>query len=217
LAVIDGNVVPIKSSLEVSGCHEVIHAGPEVFIELAVHMCPVIQEMPKVDPVCIAALADKFGGPIQLMEGLAPKSLIMPAIETACPDARMWAVIEKSAVDPVRNSPGDILHNEAADIVADQIHFREVEHVNELHDIFGLVSDFCNYSRIFIFSKAAKVRRDDVKPLRKDRYVLPARILEFRPSMQREGQRATAFTHAMHFQVWKRHMIVFASAHCLHL
>ena len=63
----------------------------------------------------------------------------------------------------------------------------------------------------------SKIWRDDVESLREDRYVLPPRIPEFRPSMEKEERRAITFTHIMHFQVRKRHMIVFPSGHCLHL
>ena len=75
------------------------------------------------------------------------------------------------------------MHDKSADIVSDQTHFREVERINELNDIFRIVADIWNGLGIFTFSEAAKIRRNDIESLREDRYVLPPRIPEFWSSM----------------------------------
>ena len=150
----------------------------------------------EIGPAAFPRGADELRRERHLVEGLVPDLVDLPRIAKARADAVRRAIEEEKAGHPGGMVQRQPLHDERADIVADDAGALDPQRLHERGDIVGqhagtgLVRP--SGVRIAALAEAAEVRRDQPPPSGQPfEHRLPRRP-EFRPSVQQQEGRAAS-------------------------
>src|SRR5215472_6705637 len=185
--------VPVETTLEVTGLHEIVDPGLEVLVEGMGIMGPVPEEMPDIGPARLARAANQRRGPRLLMERLVP---YLREMVRRCPtrtNPRIGTVEEEQSVEPIRMIVRDRLRDMGADIVRDDADSLEAEPVHQRQDIRRMDVGPGIRRRpvhgLLRVTEATQVRRDHVKLDTKPRDAFPPDTAKFRPAVEQQQGR----------------------------